>query len=124
MAAQLKRGESTAIESIYDRYGHAGLRSTPGHDFHSMNVEDIFSMFNDIFSGGMGGGGFGASTGRRAGAAFEATFARRGDHARWTSPEETGERDVHGPALYIPYAPNSTKIQGHTCGTTIWIMVP
>jgi len=40
----------------YDRYGHAGLRGTPGHDFGSMNVEDIFSMFNDIFGGGMGGG--------------------------------------------------------------------
>jgi len=36
----------------YNRYGHSGLRGTPGHDFNSMNVEDIFSMFNDIFSGG------------------------------------------------------------------------
>src|SRR5262245_24403546 len=42
--------------ATYDRYGHAGLRGTPGHDFRSMHVEDIFSMFNDIF----GGGGFGA----------------------------------------------------------------
>jgi len=41
--------------SVYDRYGHAGLRGTPGHDFNSMNVDDIFSMFNDIFGGGMGG---------------------------------------------------------------------
>jgi molecular chaperone DnaJ len=40
--------------ATYDRFGHAGLRSTPGHDFRSMHVEDIFSMFNDIF----GGGGF------------------------------------------------------------------
>ena len=39
----------------YDQYGHAGLRGTPGHDFNRMNVEDIFSMFNDIF-GGRGGG--------------------------------------------------------------------
>jgi molecular chaperone DnaJ len=38
----------------YDQYGHAGLRGTPGHDFNRMNVEDIFSMFNDIF-GGRGG---------------------------------------------------------------------
>ncbi|MCA9291356.1 MAG: molecular chaperone DnaJ [Phycisphaerales bacterium] len=43
--------------SVYDKYGHAGLRSTPGHDFNSMHVEDIFSMFNDIFGGGGGGGG-------------------------------------------------------------------
>ena len=47
----------------YDQYGHAGLRGTPGHDFNRMNVEDIFSMFNDIF-GGMGGAGRGG-TGRQ-----------------------------------------------------------
>jgi molecular chaperone DnaJ len=40
---------------VYDRYGHAGLRSTPGHDFHSMNAEDIFSMFSEIFGGSFGG---------------------------------------------------------------------
>ncbi|MGI9014199.1 MAG: molecular chaperone DnaJ [Phycisphaerales bacterium] len=42
--------------AAYDKYGHAGLRGTPGHDFNSMNVEDIFSMFNDIFGAGFGGG--------------------------------------------------------------------
>ncbi len=41
----------------YDKYGHAGLRGTPGHDFNSMNAEDIFSMFEDIFGGAFGGGG-------------------------------------------------------------------
>lgn len=44
---------------VYDQYGHEGLRSRGGnaaHDFSRMNVEDIFSMFNDIFSGGGGGG--------------------------------------------------------------------
>jgi molecular chaperone DnaJ len=47
---------------IYDQYGHAGLRGSAGHDFRSMNVEDIFSMFNDIFGGGFAGGrGRGAS---------------------------------------------------------------
>jgi molecular chaperone DnaJ len=40
----------------YDKFGHAGLRSTPGHDFSRMHVEDIFSMFNEIF-GGAGGSG-------------------------------------------------------------------
>ena len=48
--------------SIYDQHGHAGLRSTPGHDFNRMHVEDIFSMFQDIFSGG---GGMGGRGGRR-----------------------------------------------------------
>ena len=51
----------------YDQYGHAGLRQTPGHDFRSMNVEDIFSMFADIFGGGGGGGG-GGHGGRRGAA--------------------------------------------------------
>jgi len=43
---------------IYDQYGHEGLRGrgAAGHDFNRMNVDDIFSMFNDIF-GGNGGGG-------------------------------------------------------------------
>jgi len=50
--------------ATYDRHGHAGLRGTPGHDFRSMNVEDIFSMFNDIF----GGGGAGRGGGRGRGA--------------------------------------------------------
>jgi molecular chaperone DnaJ len=46
---------------LYDQHGHAGLRGNPHHDFRSMHVEEIFSMFNDIF-GGAGGG-------RRAGQA-------------------------------------------------------
>ena len=41
--------------TVYDRYGHAGLRSTPGHDFRSMNPADIFSMFDEIFGGAFGG---------------------------------------------------------------------
>ena len=48
----LSNGERRAT---YDKYGYAGLRGTPGHDFSSMNVEDIFSMFEDIFGGGIGG---------------------------------------------------------------------
>ncbi|MBL9141696.1 MAG: molecular chaperone DnaJ, partial [Phycisphaerae bacterium] len=42
--------------SVYDQYGHAGLRQRPAHDFRSMDPQDIFSMFADIF-GGQGGGG-------------------------------------------------------------------
>ena len=41
--------------STYDKFGHSGLRSTPGHDFSSMHAEDIFSMFEDIFGGAFGG---------------------------------------------------------------------
>jgi len=42
---------------LYDRHGHAGLRQNPGHDFRSMHVNDIFSMFNDIFGQQAGGRG-------------------------------------------------------------------
>ena len=35
----------------YDRFGHAGLRGAGLHDFSSMGFGDIFSMFEDIFSG-------------------------------------------------------------------------
>jgi len=43
----------------YDRFGHEGLRGTAGHDFSHMDAGDIFSMFEDIFGGMMGGGGRG-----------------------------------------------------------------
>ena len=39
----------------YDQFGRDGLRSKPGHDFRSMNPDDIFSMFDDIFGGSFGG---------------------------------------------------------------------
>ena len=41
----------------YDRFGHEGLRGTSSHDFSHMDAGDIFSMFEDIFGGSMGGGG-------------------------------------------------------------------
>ncbi len=50
---------------IYDQYGPEGLRGRPGHDFHSMDPDDIFSMFNDIFSG-LGGFGSGRGGSRRS----------------------------------------------------------
>src|SRR3990172_7332975 len=40
----------------YDQFGHAGLSGVGVHDFSHMGVDDIFSMFNDIFGGGLGGG--------------------------------------------------------------------
>jgi len=55
----------------YDRFGHEGVRggATGGatHDFSRMNVEDIFSMFEDVFGGGFGGQR--AGRGRRQGPA-------------------------------------------------------
>lgn len=49
----------------YDQFGHEALRGSgaAAHDFSRMDVSDIFSMFEDIFSGG----GFGSGRrGRRS----------------------------------------------------------
>ncbi len=53
----------------YDQYGHAAFEHGGQSGFGgSMNMEDIFSQFGDIFGGHFGGGGFGFSGGgsRRA----------------------------------------------------------
>jgi len=47
----------------YDRYGHEGVQGRGVHDFSGMGVQDIFSMFEDIFGGSMFGGGRGARGG-------------------------------------------------------------
>lgn len=49
----------------YDQFGHAGLGGAGLHDFSNMGVDDIFSMFNDLFGGAFGGGGRGRQRGRR-----------------------------------------------------------
>src|SRR4051812_22568525 len=50
----------------YDQYGHQGV--TGQHDFSHMDVSDIFSMFDEIFGGGLGGrsGGGGGGGGARS----------------------------------------------------------
>lgn len=42
----------------YDQFGHAGMNGNAGFGGHDMSMDDIFSMFGDIF-GGSGFGGFG-----------------------------------------------------------------
>ncbi len=43
--------------SRYDRYGHAGLQGAGVHDFSGMGIDDIFSVFSDLFGDAFGGGG-------------------------------------------------------------------
>ena len=43
----------------YDQFGHAGMEGMGGFNAGNMNMDDIFSMFGDIFGGHGGGGGFG-----------------------------------------------------------------
>lgn len=45
----------------YDQFGHAGMGGDSGFGGfggQGMDINDIFSMFGDIFGGGFGGGGF------------------------------------------------------------------
>lgn len=53
-------------KGAYDQYGHEGMRGGGGGG-GSMNMDDIFSQFGDIFGGafGGGGGGFGGFGGQR-----------------------------------------------------------
>lgn len=51
--------------SRYDRYGHAGLSGTAGHDFSHMRADDIFSVFGDIFGDIFGDAGGGRRPHRR-----------------------------------------------------------
>lgn len=56
----------------YDQYGHAGIDPHAGHgaDHGSMNMEDIFESFGDIF-GSMFGGGQQKKRGQKAGPAAQ-----------------------------------------------------
>jgi len=47
----------------YNQFGHQGLSGAGMHDFSHMGIDDIFSMFTDIF-----GGGGGSARSRRRGA--------------------------------------------------------
>lgn len=44
----------------YDQFGHAGMGAQGGFSGGNMSMDDIFSMFGDIFSGGFGGSSFGS----------------------------------------------------------------
>ena len=72
----------------YDRFGHEGLSGMRAHEF--TGVEDIFSHFADIFSGGLFGDMFGRGT----------TFQRRGAHRR-IQVELTLEEAAQGVAQSI-----------------------
>jgi molecular chaperone DnaJ len=66
--------------SRYDRFGHEGVKQgTDFHDWGNVNPNDIFSIFNDIFTGGFGGSIFD-------------DFFGTGTRTRSRSTSSTGER--------------------------------
>jgi molecular chaperone DnaJ len=63
----------------YDQFGHAGMGGASGFSGQNMNMDDIFSMFGDIFGGHFGGfGGFGGGGGGRG----RAQHVNRGQNLR------------------------------------------
>ena len=58
-----------ARRKVYDQFGHEGLRRSGGpatHDFSRMDPSDIFSMFEEIFGGGVAGARAGRAQARAA----------------------------------------------------------
>ena len=52
-------------KSRYDQFGHAGMGSSGGFSGGGMSMDDIFSMFGDVFGDSFGFGGFGGFGGGR-----------------------------------------------------------
>lgn len=64
----------------YDRYGHAAFEGGAGFGGGgSMNMEDIFSQFGDIFGSAFGGGGFGGFSGFSGGSS---SYKTKGSNLR------------------------------------------
>ncbi|MEK6798321.1 MAG: molecular chaperone DnaJ [Planctomycetota bacterium] len=98
----------------YDQFGHAGLSGAGVHDFSHMGIDDIFSMFGDIF-GGLGGFG----TRRRRGGAdlqAEVTISLR-DVATGTERKlEFSRNEMCGECAGSGAAPGSRQRTCSTCG--------
>ena len=98
----------------YDRYGHRGLEGAGIHDFGGMGIEDIFSMFGDIFGGGFFGGGRGRRGGVDLEMAVELTLEQVAGGV-----EKTVEFDRHDfcdECSGSGSAPGSKKRNCPTCG--------
>lgn len=82
----------------YDQFGHAGMGGAAGNGgpfggfSGGMSMDDIFSMFGDIF-GGRGGGGFGGFSGFGGGGSKQQR-RYRGSDLRVKAKTDI-ERDLH-----------------------------
>lgn len=96
----------------YDQYGHAGLGGAGVHDFSHMGVEDIFSMFNDIFGGLGGRGRRGAATDLQA----EVTITLAEVAAGTERPLEFTRRDFCETCGGSGAGSDSRRVACSTCG--------
>ena len=56
---------NTEKKNRYDQFGHSGMGGGAGGFGGSMNMDDIFSQFGDVFGGAFGGGGHRGGGGSR-----------------------------------------------------------
>lgn len=102
----------------YDQFGHAGMAGMGMHDFGHMGVEDIFSMFEDIFAGTPFGsrraGGFRGGRGVDLQTTVEITLAEVATGAERTLEFE--RRDFCDECGGSGAAPGSKKRTCPTCG--------
>lgn len=105
---------------VYDQYGHDGLRGrgAAAHDFSRMDVSDIFSMFNDVFSGFGGGGGGGRRGGPARGYDLETqvTLTLEDVYKGCERDVEFTRMDVCESCTGTGAKPGSKPIKCTTCG--------
>ncbi|MCF8362131.1 MAG: DnaJ domain-containing protein, partial [Prolixibacteraceae bacterium] len=67
----------------YDQFGHSGMGGASGFSGQNMDMDDIFSMFGDIFGGHFGGGGgFGGFGGFGGGGRTRSQRVTKGQNLR------------------------------------------
>lgn len=98
----------------YDQYGHAGLSGAGIHDFSHMGVDDIFSMFNDIFGGAFGMGGRRVQRGADLRTEVELTLAEVATGVERSI--EFGRQDFCDTCGGTGAAPGSERRTCRTCG--------
>lgn len=110
----------TEKRKVYDQYGHDGLRGrgAAAHDFSRMDVSDIFSMFNDVFSGFGGGGGGGRRGGPARGYDLETqvTLTLEDVYKGCERDVEFTRMDVCESCTGTGAKPGSKPIKCTTCG--------
>lgn len=102
-----------AMRQRYDQFGHAGLNGASVRDYTHMHVNDIFSMFDDIFGGGFARG---ASRSRGSDLQTEVTLTLA-EVATGAERQIEFERQDHcGACGGTGSAPGSERKTCRTCG--------